>query len=113
MLTKLYYGVCFNFRQYVKIKGLGYFIKYMEDEHKICLIFGKSNYEYIQMPANIQISLKPRKKKQAYKLTSTSDQILNLFSKQLQTKALPDPYRLKGIRFIRQQLTIKPGKKKK
>jgi len=63
ILTKLYYGVCFSFRQYLKVKGLGYFIKYVEGEHKLCLIFGKSNYEYFQIPENIQIILKPRKKK--------------------------------------------------
>jgi ribosomal protein L6P/L9E len=114
LLTKAHYGVCFSFRQYLKVKGLGYFIKPDKKlAHVACLIFGRSSDEYFQLPEPVQLAVKPKKKKYAYKLNCTNEQLLNTLCKQLRTKESPDSYRAKGIRFVKEKLVIRPGKKKK
>jgi ribosomal protein L6P/L9E len=122
LLMTAYYGQCFSFRKYLKVKGLGYFLKYISGtgketneayNHILSLEFGTSSPEYAEIPACIDFTVKPRKRKYLYKFNGTDRVTLNSFTKTLQTQAKPDLYKIKGLRFLTEFLKIRPGKKKK
>jgi large subunit ribosomal protein L6 len=107
------YTLFFGYRIYMRIKGLGYYMKPFFEGKQLLLHFGKSEDEFTQLPENMEVGIKPRKKKYLYKFVSSNKILLKSFCKQLQIFNKPDIYRLKGLRFVSEYIKIRPGKKKK
>lgn len=68
---------------------------------------------YIKIPQIISIIKKPRKKKYIFILLSTNFNILLVFTTLLRKLKTPDPYKIKGFRYIQESIKVKTGKKKK
>jgi ribosomal protein L6P/L9E len=101
-------------RYYLKLKGLGFSIKYLTlPQHFLLLNIGFSKLRYIKIPQKINIIRKPRKKKYIFTLISTNLHLLSSFSTLIRTLKIPDPYKIKGFRYIQEAIILKTGKKKK
>jgi ribosomal protein L6P/L9E len=56
---------------------------------------------------------KPRKKKYIFILISINTNLLLEFITKIKKLKIPDPYKIKGFRYINEAIKIKTGKKKK
>jgi hypothetical protein len=114
LILKNIFILFYSFRCYLKIRGLGFSFKYLElPKHTLLLNIGFSKVRYIQIPKIISLIKKPRKKKYIFILVSTNNNLLVNFNLTIRKLKKPDPYKLKGFRYIREALVVKTGKKKK
>jgi hypothetical protein len=101
-------------RYYLKLRGLGFSFKYTETpKHILLLNIGFSRVRYIHIPQIISIIKKPRKKKYIFVMISANFNIFLAFTKAVRILKIPDPYKLKGFRYLQEHITTKTGKKKK
>lgn len=113
-LIKNGYTLFYYKRYYLKLKGLGFSFKYLTiPHHNLLLNIGFSKMRYIKIPQIISIIKKPRKKKYIFILLSTNFNILLVFTTLLRKLKTPDPYKIKGFRYIQESIKVKTGKKKK
>ena len=113
-LMKDGYTLFYQKRYYLKLKGLGFSFKYLTmPQHILRLNIGFSKMRFIKIPQTISIIKKPRKKKYIFILTGTNFNILLSFTMLLRKLKIPDPYKIKGFRYVQEMIKIKTGKKKK
>jgi hypothetical protein len=113
-LLQAVFTSCYLYRYYLKLKGLGFTIKYLVvPKHTLLFNLGFSKVRYIQIPQVIKIIKKPRKKKHIFTLFSPNNKLLVDFAYLIRKLKIPDPYKLKGFRYIKETLVVKTGKKKK
>lgn len=103
-----------NMRYYLKLKGLGFFVKYIvQPQHILFLNIGFSKGRYVKIPQQIAVVRKPRKKKYIFILISSNIVLLSNFTSLIRTLKVPDPYKIKGFRYLQESIILKVGKKKK
>jgi hypothetical protein len=108
------YGGWICQRQYLKIKGLGFYVKYLKKpSHFLIINVGFSIPLYMLIPSQISFTKKPRKKKFIFTLLSGQTTTLFNFIVSIKNLKFPDPYKLKGIRNLGEYFDMKEGKKKK
>jgi ribosomal protein L6P/L9E len=108
------YTLFYHKRYYLKLKGLGFSFKYLAvPQHTLLLNIGFSKMRFVKIPQTISIIKKPRKKKYIFILTSTDLNILLIFTTLLRKLKIPDPYKIKGFRYVQESIKVKTGKKKK
>lgn len=113
-LLKPIFALYYLYRYYLKLRGLGFSIKYLtKPKHTLLFNLGFSKVRYIKIPQIIKLIKKPRKKKYIFSLFSTHNTVLSDFTYLIRKLKMPDPYKLKGFRYIKEMSTIKTGKKKK
>ena len=99
----------FMYRMRLKIFGNGFFLAIKDNI--LTLYFGKSHLHNIKVPDFFQIKIKGRKKRFLLVQTISYNQLQN-FCFLLQNCCKPDIYRGKGLRFVKEKLKKKEGKKK-
>lgn len=113
-LIKKKYELFYYKRYYLKLKGLGFSLKYVTmPQHILLFNIGFSKAQFIRIPKIIYIIKKPRKKKNIFTLISSSLNILSKFLILIRKLKTPDPYKIKGLRYIKESIKTKTGKKKK
>lgn len=113
-VIKSQYALFYYKRYYLKLKGLGFSFKYLIiPQHSLLLNIGFSKLRFIKIPPIISIIKKPRKKKNIFILTSINFNALLEFIAIIRKLKIPDPYKIKGFRYINEAIKVKTGKKKK
>jgi hypothetical protein len=99
-----------TYRIRLKLVGNGYYLQLISDQ-TLLLFSGQSHLNSVHIPRDVTLHIIGRKKR-ILVLSSRSRQLLQNFVAFLVQLAYPDVYRLKGLRYLKQTLTKKEGKKK-
>jgi len=99
-----------KYRIRLKLVGNGYYIQ-LPQNNCLILFAGQSHLNTVNIPAEISLTISGRKKRLLI-LTAKQRNVLQNFANFLIGLAYPDVYRLKGLRYVKQTLAQKEGKKK-
>lgn len=99
----------FTYRVKLKLVGNGFYLKV--ESNQIFLYGGQSHLFSFSIPVGVEAVVKGRKKRILVIRCANKNQLIN-FAVYIQKFAYPDVYRHKGLRFWKQSLRRKEGKKK-
>jgi hypothetical protein len=113
-LLRLFYAFSISvnsvYRIRLKLVGNGYYLQLLNAK-KLILFVGQSHLNEINLPNGLIATITGRKKRTLI-LTAQSRSLLQNYAAFLINLAYTDVYRLKGLRYVKQTLTKKEGKKK-
>lgn len=106
IITNLMLDLFKIFKDRLILEGVGY--KVWKKKNKLKFKLGHSKASIITIPPGINVSIFKLRK---ITLTSVSSQYLRIFKHQLRKLREPDPYKKKGVRFYKEVIKLKEGKK--
>jgi len=98
-------GVVNGFSKQLKIVGIGYSAQVKEN--KLIMKLGFSHPVEIEIPKDIEI----RVEKNIITISGADKQLVGQIAAKIRDTKKPEPYKGKGIRYMREIIKLKPGKK--
>jgi len=105
LINNMIQGVTKGFEKQLEIVGVGY--KAEIKDKKLIMQLGFSHAVEIEMPKNIEIKVE----KNIITISGIDKQLVGQTAAKIRSMKKPEPYKGKGIRYVGEQVKIKPGKK--
>jgi len=103
--TKVAKDVCLGYYSQILLRGIG--LKAFKFNNWLGLELGYSHLIFLKIPSHINIKIR----KIRLQLLGTNRQSVEQLATEIRNLRLPDAYRGKGVRFAKQVVTLKIGKK--
>ena len=105
LIANMIEGVVNGFSKQLEIVGIGYSAQIKEN--KLIMKLGFSHPVEIEIPDNLEVKLE----KNIIIISGIDKQFVGEFAAKIRDKKKPEPYKGKGIRYMREIIKLKPGKK--
>jgi len=105
LLQNMVTGVSQGFEKQLEIRGIGY--RARVEEKNLILEVGFSHPVEIKTPEDIQFSVKEN----IITVSGADKEKVGQFAAKIRRVRPPDPYKGKGIRYLGEEIKLKPGKK--
>jgi len=105
LIANMVEGVVNGFSKQLKIVGIGYSAQVKEN--KLIMKLGFSHPVEIEIPKDIEI----RVEKNIITISGADKQLVGQIAAKIRDTKKPEPYKGKGIRYMREIIKLKPGKK--
>jgi large subunit ribosomal protein L6 len=104
LLANMVTGVTQGYRKTLEIQGVGY--KAEQKGKDLVLSVGYANTISVAIPGDVQVTLEGNK----VHVAGADKQRVGQFAAEVRLVRKPEPYKGKGIRYLGEQVKIKPGK---
>jgi len=105
LLQNMVLGVTKGFKKELEINGVGYRARVEND--RLILELGFTNPVEITIPEELEVLVKGR----IIIVTGIDKAVVGQFAAKTRKAKPPDPYKGKGIRYVGEEIKLKPGKK--
>jgi len=105
LLANMVEGVTQGYSKSLEIQGVGY--KAEQKGKNLVLSVGYANQITMPIPGNVTVTLEGANK---IHVAGADKQAVGQFAAQVRKVRKPEPYKGKGIRYVGEQVKIKPGK---
>jgi large subunit ribosomal protein L6 len=105
LLANYVEGVANGFAKTLEIQGVGY--KVEQKGKSLVLSVGYANTISVDIPAGLDVKLEGVNK---IHISGPNKQLVGQFASDIRRVRKPEPYKGKGIRYLGEQVKIKPGK---
>lgn len=111
IVKRMVLGAGIGFKKYLRVRGVGYNFKWNQEINLLSVTVGHTHPTTIVLPN--EFLLKFSRKSKMVRLRSKSLNKLTSILSTLRSQRKPDVYKGKGIRYNRDSVIRKEGKKKK
>ncbi|WP_185853140.1 50S ribosomal protein L6 [Blattabacterium cuenoti] len=109
LINNMIIGVTKGFIKELELVGIGYRATY--NENILDLNLGFSHNIMMQIPEEVHINIKSEKGKNSILILKSHDkQLLGMIAAKIRSFRVPDPYKGKGIRYLKEKVRKKAGK---
>ncbi|WP_185859101.1 50S ribosomal protein L6 [Blattabacterium cuenoti] len=109
LINNMIVGVTKGFMKELELVGIGYRASYKENI--LDLNLGFSHNIMMQIPEEVHIEIESEKGKNTILILKSHDkQLLGMISAKIRSLRVPEPYKGKGIRYLKEEVRRKSGK---
>lgn len=105
LISNMIIGVCQGFEKELELQGVGYRAK--QEDDNLVLSLGYSHPIKVTPPPGIKLSVSENK----IKVWGIDKSLVGQVASDIRRLRPPDPYKGKGIRYLGEEVRLKPGKK--